>query len=134
MKTVFKTYSAVLMCFLFGCQSVFTEKFNAAENPDDWIGQSPIALMSAKGNPTQVINDEGYQYIIYMTGDNISFGNNEGDTPAGNFTIVNGYPQAESIGNNFCQQTYFAQNGVIVKAQQQGNGCINVSDSAPTVN
>ncbi len=124
--------SGILFLLVTGCQTGFTERFIAKESPTNWVGESPIVLMQAKGNPTQVINNEGYQYIIYMTSDNVSFGNNEGEVSAGNFTIKNGYPQAQPIGSHFCQQTYIAQDGIIIKAEQRGTGCINVTDKAPT--
>ncbi len=130
---IYKFFSLLVFVLLCGCQTSLSKQFNVDEIPQDWIGQTPIALMSAKGNPSQVINNNGYQYIIYMTGDNITFGNNEGDTPTGTFNMVDGYPQAQPFGNHFCQQTYIVQNGIITNAKQQGNGCSNVSDKTPTI-
>lgn len=86
---------------LSACQWGITERFNAKETPQDWIGEGPIALISAQGNPTQVINNNGTQYIIYIskTGD--------------------------------CQTIYTVQNGIIENAQQQGNACNTIQDAAP---
>ncbi len=130
------TYSKILLstvCVLLisGCQYTVSKQFNANETATDWIGESPIALMEAKGNPTQVFNNEGLQYLIYMTADNLTFGDNTDNTETGKFTVKNGYPQAVPTGSNFCQQTYIVENGVIINAEQQGAGCVKVSDIRP---
>ena len=104
-------------------QGGITETFHADNTPADWVGESPTALINAWGTPTQVMNNEGYQYLIYMRAENITFGENEGEVGVGEMTIINGYPQASPQGNLFCQTTFVVQSGIIKKALWQGDGC-----------
>lgn len=120
-NNIFKT---IVFCALVtACQVGTTKAFNASNTPSDWVGQTPISLLEEWGNPTQVINNEGYQYLIYMRAQNITFGDNEGEVGVGPLQIINGYPQATPVGNLFCQTTFIVQTGIITQALWQGDGC-----------
>lgn len=105
------------------CQSGTTRVFNGSNTPSDWIGETPTALMEEWGDPTQVINNNGYQYLIYMRAQNITFGDDEGQVGIGPLQMIDGYPQAIPVGNLFCQTTFVVQSGEIIKALWQGDGC-----------
>lgn len=129
-----KQYSFLLICFmscfsLCGCQSGLVEKFSAHEIPSDWIGETPIALISSKGSPTQIINANGMQYLIYMTAKSTTFGESEGEISPGQFTMnESGFPRSSSINMPYCQMTFIVENGLIVRAEEQGTACSTVPD------
>lgn len=114
---------ALLGVVLASCQSGSSTVFNASNTPSDWVGETPAALISSWGNPTQVINNNGYQYFIYMRAENIIFGDDEGQAGVGPLQMINGIPQATPVGNLFCQTTFVVEAGQIVKALWQGDGC-----------
>ncbi len=119
--------SNCLLCLtlaLTACNSNgITETFNANENPSNWVGESPMALMNAWGSPTQVINNDGFQYLIYMNAENLTFGDEEGDVGVGPMTLIDGYPQAAPQGKLFCQTTFVVHSDTVIKALWQGDGC-----------
>lgn len=102
---------------LTACQESITEQFSGNETPEDWIGETPIALISEKGSPSQVINNNGMQYLIY--------------------TLINGQPLNTSNPNNstlnfensarwnmpFCEIIFTVQNGLISEVSQKGSSC-----------
>ena len=118
------------LVLLAACQSGITDSFNAEEKATDWIGENPVVLINAWGMPTQVINEDGRQYLIYMSADNISFGDEVGEVGTGPLKMINGYPQATPVGKLFCQTTFVVENGEIINALWQGDGCgVSGSDS-----
>ncbi len=121
----------LLMLFLSGmiltaCQESITEQFSGNETPKDWIGETPVALISEKGSPSQVINNNGMQYLIY--------------------TLINGQPINTSNSNGanlnfensarwnmpFCEIVFTIQNGLISQVEQKGNSCeFNLAPATP---
>ena len=108
---------------LGACQYDIHKAFTAQEKPTDWIGESPVVLVNAWGKPTQVINNNNYQYLIYMSAENLSFGNEADETNIGELQMINGYPQAKPQGRLFCQTTFVVYQCKITKALWQGDGC-----------
>lgn len=121
----------IICISISACQSGSVEQFSAKETPTDWIGETPVALISAKGSPTQIINTNGTQYLIYMTADGVTFGESAGETTPGNFIMSNGFPRSSFTGVPFCQKTFIVENGLIVRAEQQGTACATTTDAAP---
>ncbi|MBQ8558242.1 MAG: hypothetical protein IJ440_05575 [Alphaproteobacteria bacterium] len=97
------------LLILGGCYNTPYQKFNSKETPIDWIGETPSALISSWGNPTQVINDNTFQYITYtlQNGQNINKSDDTSFTP----------------NEGFCEVTFFVQEGLITKVNQVGNTC-----------
>ncbi len=124
-------FGAVICVSISACQSGYVEQFSAKQTPTDWIGETPVTLISAKGSPTQIINTNGTQYLIYMTADGITFGQGAGEITPGNFTMNNGFPRSSLTGIPFCQKTFIVENGLIVRAEQQGPACTTTTDAAP---
>lgn len=121
-----KKFYIITLCgftLLSACQNDIHKVFTAQEKPSDWIGESPITLINAWGKPTQIINNDDYLYLIYMSADNLVFGDDAGETNVGEFDMTNGYPQATPQGRFFCQTTFVVYQGKITKTLWQGNGC-----------
>lgn len=111
------------LVLLNACQYDIHKDFVAQEKPTDWIGESPVTLVNAWGKPTQIINNGDYQYLIYMSAENLAFGTDEGETNVGELQMIDGYPQATPQGRLFCQTTFVVYQGKITKALWQGDGC-----------
>ena len=104
------------------CESPSTANYR--RNVRAWVGRTPQELIAQWGQPTQVLNTENGQDLIYMVEKQIQLPGTNGRYATGPLDYVSPLAGTSAYQTTlFCQTTFVVQNDRIVDWLFEGDAC-----------